>query len=312
MNPLISRRQFTKQISAYAAMATVGAPGLAAAGNHPPVVDSHLHCFAGKNDLRFPYHSAGPYQPEAPATPEHLLKCMSDGGVDYAVVVHPEPYQDDLRYLEHCLRVGGGKLKGVCLLFAYREDTPKRLTELVHRLPNQIVAIRVHAYAPERLPAWNKPEQLRRLWRTAGDLGLAVQLHLEPRYARRLEPFIREFPHVTTIIDHLGRPFQGVPEEHAIIVRWARFNNVVMKLAVIPERHDYPHRDIRPVIRQLTDAFGPERMIYGGGFEGAETNGNSYRSFREHVASYLGHLTEAGRAQIFGGTALRIFGFKTL
>ncbi|MSU63024.1 MAG: hypothetical protein EXS31_11630 [Pedosphaera sp.] len=202
MNPVISRRQFTKQISVCAAAATVGAPGLGAAGKTVPVVDSHLHCFAGKNDFRFPYHPAGPYQPEAPATPEHLLKCMAEGGVDYAVVVHPEPYQDDLRYLEHCLQAGNGKLKGVCLLFAGRDDTPKRLTGLVHRLPNRIVAVRIHAYTPERLPAWNKPEQLRRLWRIAGDLGLAVQLHLEPRYAPRFEPFIREFPRVTTSTSH--------------------------------------------------------------------------------------------------------------
>ncbi|AMV29602.1 hypothetical protein VT84_34730 [Gemmata sp. SH-PL17] len=59
----------------------------------PVVVDTHLHCFAGKDDPKFPYHKDGPYQPADPATPEHLLKCMADGGVDYAIVVHPEPYQ---------------------------------------------------------------------------------------------------------------------------------------------------------------------------------------------------------------------------
>ena len=57
-----------------------------------PVVDTHLHCFAGKDDAKFPYHKDAPYQPADAATPEHLLKCMADGGVDYAVVVHPEPY----------------------------------------------------------------------------------------------------------------------------------------------------------------------------------------------------------------------------
>ena len=45
--------------------------------------------------------------------------------MDYAVVVHPEPYQDDHRYLEHCLDVGRGKLKGTCLFFA---DRPARST----------------------------------------------------------------------------------------------------------------------------------------------------------------------------------------
>src|SRR5947208_1062068 len=75
-----------------------------------PIVDTHLHCFAGKDDKRFPYHKDGPYAPDAAATPEHLLECMAGAGVDYAVVVHPEPYQDDHSYLEHCLTVGKGKL----------------------------------------------------------------------------------------------------------------------------------------------------------------------------------------------------------
>ena len=90
-------------------------------------VDAHLHCFAGKNDRRFPYHERGPYQPNEPATPQHLLRCMADGGVDYAVVVHPEPYQDDHRYLEHCLAVGKGRLKGTLLLFADRPGSDRCL-----------------------------------------------------------------------------------------------------------------------------------------------------------------------------------------
>ena len=67
------------------------------------VVDTHLHCFAGAKDPRFPYHVRAPYRPESAAPPEQLLKCMEGAGVDHAIVVHPEPYQDDHRYLEHCL-----------------------------------------------------------------------------------------------------------------------------------------------------------------------------------------------------------------
>ena len=103
-----------------AAIPLVVFPVRTPAAEKSPVVDAHLHCFAGKDDARFPYHADGPYQPPEAATPEHLLKCMADGGVDRAVVVHPEPYRDDHRYLEHCLAAGKGKLKGTCLFFAGR------------------------------------------------------------------------------------------------------------------------------------------------------------------------------------------------
>ena len=83
--------------------------------NRPPVVDAHVHCFAGKDNARFPYHPRAPYRPDAPATPQYLLQCMDEAGVDYAIIVHPEPYQDDHRYLEYCFEVGKSHFKGTCL-----------------------------------------------------------------------------------------------------------------------------------------------------------------------------------------------------
>ena len=272
-----------------------------------PVIDTHLHCFAGAGDERFPYHEQAPYRPEQAATPEHLLQCMDGAGVDYAVVVHPEPYQDDHRYLEHCLTVGAGRLKGTCLFFADRPGSIERMSALVRKHEGRIVAARVHAYAPERLPPFGKPE-LRALWKAAADLGLAVQLHFEPRYAPGFEPLIREFPETTVIIDHLGRPFQGTPAEHELVIGWSRLPNTIMKIAAVPLRTQYPHRDIAPVIRRLTDAYGAERMIYGGGF-GADANPQSYRRYREQIAGYLAHLSQAEREMIFGGTAARLFNF---
>ena len=296
-----TRRRFLEAAAVAPALLT------AAAARQPrvPVVDTHLHCFAGKDDKRFPYHARAPYRPEPPATPEHLLKCMDGAGVDFAIVVHPEPYQDDHRYLEHCLQVGKGRLKGTALVFADRPDSVAQLPGLARKLA--LVTVRVHAYAPERLPPFGKPE-LRDLWKSTAALGLAVQLHFEPRYAPGFEPLIQEFKDTTVILDHLGRPFQGTPKEHAVVVGWSRFKNTVMKLSAIPSPRDYPHRDVGPVIRRLADAYGADRLIYGGGF-GAEATPASYRAARERTRSYVAHLSAADQAKVLGGTAARLFRF---
>jgi len=271
------------------------------------VVDTHLHCFAGQNP-RFPYHARAPYRPSSMATPEHLLKCMDDAGVDFAVVVHPEPYQDDHRYLEHCINVGQRRLKGTCLFFADRPGSVEKMAPLVQRNPGRIVAARVHAYAPDRLPPFGTKE-LRHLWKTASDLGLAMQLHFEPRYAPGLEPLIREFADTKVVIDHLGRPMQGTTQEHDVVIRWSRFPNTVMKVSALPDQNSYPHRDVKPIVRRLTDAFGAERMIYGGGFN-ADATGESYRDYRLRVADLLSHLSPDDRMKIFGGTAAKLYGFN--
>lgn len=271
-----------------------------------PIVDTHLHCFAGTKDNRFPYHKNGPYAPEESATPEHLLECMKAAEVDFAIVVHPEPYQDDHRYLEHCLNVGKRKLKGTCLFFAGREDNGKRMRELAKAVP--LVATRIHAYNADRLPPFGKPE-LRDIWKLADELGLAVQLHFEPRYAPGFEPLIKEFTKVRVLIDHLGRPLQGTPKEYDIVTSWAKFDNVTMKLSAVPERGKYPHSDPTPILKRLVDAFGAERLMYGGGFDGKAT-GKTYKAERERIASLLPRLSEGDVSKIFGGTAAKLFQFK--
>ena len=302
----LNRRQFLGAgvAASAAAMSPLAVP---AAESKFPVIDTHLHCFAGSKDNRFPYHARAPYRPDNPATPEHLLHCMLGAGVDHAVVVHPEPYQDDHRYLAHCLQVSP-KLKGTCLFFADRPGSVEKMPALVKEFPGHILTARVHAYAPDRLPPFGTKE-LRHLWKTASDLGLAMQLHFEPRYAPGLEPYIREFKSTRVIIDHLGRPFQGTPKEHAVVVRWSKLPNTIMKVSAIPDQKKYPHREIAPVIRQLTDAWGAERMIYGGGFN-AEATPESYRAFREKVASLLAHVSEDDRGRILGGTAAKLYGFE--
>ncbi len=271
------------------------------------VVDTHLHCFAGPDDSRFPYHRRAPYRPDQAASPEFLLDRMDGAGVDRAIVVHPEPYQDDHRYLEHCLEIGAGRLKGTCLFFADRPDSIGRLPEFLRRHGDRIVATRLHAYAPDRLPPWGTPE-LDRLWRIATEAGVAMQVHLEPRYARLMDPYVRRYKETRVIIDHLGRPMQGTPEEHEVVLGWSELPNTIMKLASIPRQDQYPHRDVAPVVRRLAELWGADRLIYGGGFN-ADATDESYRQYRQRIAMMLNNLSSDDHAKVFGGNAVRLFGF---
>ena len=298
----LSRRKMIQTVACGLAASMGVAKG---ATKGPGKVDTHLHCFAGRNNANFPYHKNAPYRPAEEASPQHLLNCMEGAGVSAAIVVHPEPYQDDHRYLRHCLEVGKGKLKGTCLFFSENPEAPRQLRELA--TGTDLVAARIHAYAPDRLPPFEGPE-LRRLWSEIADLGLAVQLHFEPRYAPRFEPLIKEFKATPVIIDHMGRPFQGTPEEHEKVIRWGQLPNTIMKFSSIPDQRQYPHRNIRPVIRRLVSEFGVEKMIYGGGFNSNATP-ESYRAAFERARGYLDFLAANDQERIFGGNAKKLFGW---
>jgi predicted TIM-barrel fold metal-dependent hydrolase len=272
----------------------------------PMIVDTHVHCFAEPTDARFPVHPRGTYHPTAAATPEHLLACLDGAGIARAILVHAEPYQDDHRWLEHCLTVTRGRTKGTYLFFADDPGAPAALTALAKRAP--LVAARVHAYAPERLPPFSAPG-MRALWRAAADAGLAMQLHFEPRWAPGFAPLIDEFRSTTVIIDHLGRPSQGTPDEHQVVVRWADKPNTIVKVSALSEVTQYPHRDQGPAIRALTAAYGAGRMIWGGSFAATSTPASTAADI-DRARRALAHLSRADQDQILGGTAARVFGFS--
>ena len=113
------------------------------------------------------------------------------------------------------------------------------MPDFLRRNEGRIVATRIHAYAPERLPPFGSPELLQ-LWKIATDHGIAVQLNFEPPYAPRFEVYLNEFRDTPVIIDHLGRPLQGTPEEHAVVIRWSERPLTIMKIVAFSEETEYP------------------------------------------------------------------------
>jgi len=71
------------------------------------------------------------------------------------------------------------------------------------------------------------------------------------------------------IVDHLGRP-SGTKDEAAWanlpeLLALARHPNVAVKATGAPSysSEPYPYRNIHGYLRQIYDAFGPERMFWG-------------------------------------------------
>jgi predicted TIM-barrel fold metal-dependent hydrolase len=71
-------------------------------------------------------------------------------------------------------------------------------------------------------------------------------------------------------------------------------------------REPYPHRDARGIVRRAFDAFGPDRMMWGG-------LGHDRGEFERAAGLFDEMFAFAGaadRAKIRGLTAARLFGWK--
>jgi predicted TIM-barrel fold metal-dependent hydrolase len=278
------------------------------------IVESHLHLF---DPQRFPYSRNATYRPLADRLDEYA-RFVASAKIDHAVIVHPEPYQDEHKYLEYCFHnePRPGFFKGTCLFDPIAPDTPARMETLVKRNPGRIVALRIHVMHPPGTPPLTagpiKDRDLRHpamkvTWRKAEALGLAIQMHSLPHYAPQIGELAAQFPNLTVILDHLGQAGEGTPAEFEGVLKLAAYPRVYMKYSGVnySSKQAFPFSDVKPIVRRLFDAYGPDRMVWGVLGTNMEEFSRQVRLFEE----MFDFAREADRAKIRGETAMKLYRF---
>jgi predicted TIM-barrel fold metal-dependent hydrolase len=304
---MITRREFV-----------VGAIATTLANAPEVLIESHIHLFAG-DPVRFPYNT-GSYKPNT-APVEEYVKFVEQAHINHAVIVHPEPYQDDHRYLEYCFAHEPSPhfFKGTCLFDPIDPRTPKRMEALMLRNRGRIVALRIHEIHPAGTPSTttgvirdrdlNDPN-MAITWRAAQDLGLAIQLHCIPHYAGQIGELAAKFPATPIILDHLARPGQGTPEEYEQVLKLAALPRVYMKFSstgvASASKGPFPHRDAKPLVKRVYEAFGPNKMLWG------ELGGNmsAFQQEQQLFNLMFDFVPEPDQKKIRGLSAQKLFAFS--
>jgi predicted TIM-barrel fold metal-dependent hydrolase len=91
---MISRREWIAGTLLAAGARAARPPGL--------LIDSHVH-MVSDDAARFPFAQG---RTSRPLPVEQYSKFAVEAGISHTVIVSPEPYQDDMRYLEYALTRG--------------------------------------------------------------------------------------------------------------------------------------------------------------------------------------------------------------
>lgn len=291
------------------ALATAGS---ARAATPEVLIDTHIHLF---EPARFPYHPRGTYQPPAePLAP--YLAFTKAAGIAHAVIVHPEPYQDDHRYLWYCFEAESPKgfFKGTMLLDPLDEKTPARMAEMVKAHPGRLVALRIHATnEPREAPQTSgairnrdlRDRRVLQVWRKAAELDLAIQMHFLPHHAPEIGTLCRDCPQVTVLLDHMGRAGLGTERDIDSVMALAQFPKVYFKYSGW-SYFTNPKIMVEPVVRRAHKEFGADRILWGGLGMNAKQHAEAERIFARHWA----FAPEGDRAKIRGLNAARLFRFR--
>jgi L-fuconolactonase len=252
-----------------------------------PIVDSHCHV------------SLSWYEPV-----ELLLFQMERNGVDHAVLIQMQGQYDN-SYQRECARRFPGKFAPVVVVDSARPDA----ADLLRREADQ-------GASGVRLRPTDPPA----LWQAASKLGLSIscgggsQAFAADEFARLVESV-----EVPVVIEHLGS-LKGPDDDKQPALRrpildLARFPNAHIKIHGLGEFQPraMPATEPSPFVQPLSsllesacEAFGADRVMWGSDYppvSGREGYRNSLRMTIEQLSA----RSEADRAEIFGGTALRVF-----
>ncbi len=273
----------------------------------PLLIDTHIHLFAA-DTKKFPFHPRATYQPK-PSTLEDYIAFTRQAKIDHAIVVHPEPYQDDHSYLEYCFANEPSKdfFKGTCLFDAFRPDTPSRIDELTKRSPSRIKALRIHRVTKDPLtsgPIRERPldsPEMRKTWRAVADRGLMIQMHFSPVHAKSIHQIATEFKSTKVILDHLARNNQGTDAEWQDVLALADLPNTIMKFSGL----EYSPNHLAARVKQVFESFGPDRIVWGG----LGMDLTAFQKAQHQLNQLFAFATEADRIKIRGLNAKSIYGW---
>lgn len=297
----------------------VGRGGQAASRGAAPVVDAHMHVWSDQPD-RFPF--AHPFEPKLKppkiaATVELLVDEMDRSGVTHCVLVQVIYHGWDNRYLAQCLKAHPKRFRGQGLIDPTDPQAAKKLEFWVKE--HGLSGMRFSPMYYKGKDGWLNAESSDPLWKKAGELGAIFSFFLLAEQLPKLEDMVRRFPRVRVVIDHLARVNLEAKDPQAEIrqlLALARYPNVwvkVSELSVLSPSKTYPYRDAFDLVKQVHQAFGSDRLLWGTGFPGAtraQAGRPSLQQELDLIRKELPFLTAQDREKILGRNAAKLWGFE--
>lgn len=274
------------------------------------IIDSQIHLWeAHRPDRPWPPESlehkafvavpgARPHR-EAPLGVEEAVGMMNAIGVARAVIVPPSPVGDqNLTALEAVARYPDRF--GIMGRFnPLLPDARERLK--TWRDQPGMLGIRMTFHKPQ-WANWLDDRDLDWYWAACEQQGIPL-MFLAPDQLAAVGRLAERFPGLTLIIDHMGRHSAARDDacfaDLGVLTALARFPNVAVKLSAAPcySTEPFPFRNLTPYLKQMFDAFGPKRTMWGSDVTRLPC---TYAECLDHFLHHLDFLKGEDKAWVMG------------
>lgn len=270
------------------------------------IIDPHVHVW--KNDPAFPWAPETTTPPADDATPEMLLELMAANGVEKTVLVQYIGYRWDNRYTAHALKTYPDKFAAVCRVNPQDPAAPDHLSYWTEEHGFHGVRLSPGADASGD---WFTGPLMDPLFSRAA--GLQVPLLILTRPSRLLDLANRLDRHgdLDVVIDHMGDPSLGRPDEAEPLLALARYPRVYVKISHTwgISKQDYPWSDTHDLVKRVYQAFGGQRIMWATDWPVC-LHRATYAQTLSVVRDMMTFFSPDDREWVLGKTALRLWTFK--
>ncbi len=272
------------------------------------LIDAHVHTWT-PDTKRYPLSAGFTGQDMRPAsfTPAELLSHAKPAGVQRIVLIQMSYYGYDNSYMLRVMHDYKGVFSGVAIVDEHNQPC-QHMKELAGQ---GVRGFRIQP-AGRQPDVWLSSDSMRAMWKCGADEGLAMCHLINPEFLPSVEQMCRRFPDTPVVIDHFARiGIDGVIRQHDLdnLRRLARYKNVSVKVSAYYAlgKKQPPYDDLGPMIRQLLDTFGPERLMWASDCPFQIQGTHSYAASIDLIRTGLDFLTAADREWLLKKTAERIF-----
>jgi predicted TIM-barrel fold metal-dependent hydrolase len=273
------------------------------------IVDAQVHLWKPEAPDR-PWVSGRTAQLPEPFTIEKLLPMMDEAGVDRVVIVPPSWEGDRNDYALEAVKRYPDR-------FAVMGRIPLQNPQSAALLPKwkeQPGMLGIRVTFQRNQAAWLADGTADWFWPAVEKAGLPV-MFLASGKAREFARIAERHPQLALIIDHMGLTAdisKNNMTADAIeqTVSLAKYPNVSCKVSSAPTHSSepYPFRDMKPHLRRVFDAFGPQRCYWGTDMTNSLAKA-SYRQRITHFTEELDFLSASDKDWVMGRGILARLGW---
>ncbi len=153
--------------------------------------------------------------------------------------------------------------------------------------------------------------QVRESLRMAAGVGMTFDVpDAFPRHLDAAADLAEAIPELTVVVDHLGKPPLGTPDEPSWRAQLRRFKDLPNTAAKVSGLHlpgvPYTAEALRPAWDTALEVFGPQRLMFGGDWP-MSTQDDTYRRTVSVLADLIGRLDDGDAQDVWSATAKRTY-----